>query len=167
MAVKFKKIKEKFLSRGVSLVEVVVGTAVLFLAITGLLTAYNYFIRAGVKTLGSVQSSYLLEEGIEAVSSIRDAGWSSNISGLSASGTYYLAWVSGHWTATSTVLKIDDTFSRYFNLASVYRDSNDNIASSGTLDSGTRKLTVYVSWPSGATTTLRSMSAYLTNLFNN
>lgn len=153
--------------RGISLIEIVVGTAVLLIAITGLLTAYNVFVRAGTTTLGTVQASYLLEEGIEAVSAMRDYGWTANIANLTAGSTYYLAWVSGRWTSTTTVTRIDNVYSRYFILSSVNRDASDNIAVSGTNDVGTRKLTVYVSWPTKATTTLRSTSTYLTNLFSN
>ncbi len=153
--------------RGVSLVEVIVGTAILLMAITGLLTAYNVFVRAGLTTLGTVEATYLLEEGIEAMSVIRDYGWSGNIANLTPGANYYLSWNGTRWTTTTTASKIDNLYNRYVTLANVTRDANDNIAASGTVDPGTKKLTVYVSWSNGATTTLRSISSYLTNLFNN
>ncbi|MEK7574892.1 MAG: hypothetical protein AAB511_01545 [Patescibacteria group bacterium] len=153
--------------RGVSLVEVVVSVAILFITVTGLLTAYNFFVRAGTKTLATVQASYLLEEGVEAASVIRDYGWTTNIANLSVGTSYYLVWSSSRWILSTTPSKIDNTYTRYLVFDSVNRDSNDAIASSGTNDSGTRKLSVYVSWPDGSTTTLRSISTYITNLFNN
>lgn len=153
--------------RGISLIEVVVGTAILLIAITGLLTSYNVFVRAGTSTLGKVQASYLLEEGVEAVSVLRDYGWTANISNLTVGTAYYLVWSGGRWTSSASASLIDNVYSRYFILSSVNRDANDNIAVSGTNDTGTRKLTVYVSWPTGATTTLRTVSTYVTNLFSN
>lgn len=157
----------RVLPRGVSLVEVIVATALLFLAVTGLLTAYSMFIRVGSSTLSTVQATYLLEEGVEAVTSIRDFGWTGNIANLTVGNNYYLSWNGSRWVATSTVSKIDNLYTRYFTLASVTRDANDNIAGSGTTDAGTRKVTVYVSWPSSGTTTSSSLSTYITNLFDN
>ncbi|MDO8482864.1 MAG: hypothetical protein Q7S86_03540 [bacterium] len=155
-------------TRGVSLVEVIVATALLFLALTGLVTAYNMFVRVGVTTTKTIQAAYLLEEGVEAVASMRDFGWTANIGNLTSGSNYYLYWTGIRFVATSTVIKIDNTFTRYFTLSNVNRDSGDAIVTSGgTTDSGTRKLTVSVSWQTVATTTVRSLSTYITNLFNN
>lgn len=154
------------LKAGFSLVEVVIGTAILFIALTGLSTVYNRFVGAGLATLRTIQGTYLLEEGVEAVTTIRDFGWSGNIANLTTGAAYYLAWNGTRWTATTTVSKIDDAFTRTFTLQSVNRDANDTIVPSGTNDSGTRKLIISVSWPNGATTTTKTVSTYITNLFN-
>ena|SRR3989338_1682777 len=154
-------------NRGISLVEVVVGTAIILLALTGIITAYNVFVRVGSATLNTIQASLLLEEGVEAVSVMRDYGWSSNIGNLSVGTKYYLSWNGSRWigTVTATTTGI---YTRYFILQNVSRDSNDDIvASGGTPDPGTKKLTINVAWLSVATTTSRSVSTYITNLFNN
>jgi len=154
--------------RGVSLVEVIVATAILFVALTGLITAYNMFVRAGLTTLKTIQATYLVEEGVEAVASMRDFGWTANIASLTAGSNYYLSWNGSRWLATSTASKIDNTYTRYFTLANVNRNSSDAIVTSGgSADAGTRKLTVSVSWQNGATTTSRTVSTYITNLFTN
>ncbi len=153
--------------RGISLVEILVGVAVLLMALTGLITAYNVFVAAGTKTAHTLQATYLLEEGVEAVASIRDFGFTSNIANLTVGTNYYLSWNGSRFVSTTTVSKIDNVYTRYFTLAAVSRDSNDAIAASGTVDTGTKKLTVFVSWPNGATTTSRSVSTYITNLFGN
>ena len=155
--------------QGFGLVEVIVGIAIFLLALTGLLTAYNVFVRVGMNTLGTIQATYLLEEGVEAVTAIRDYGWNANINNLTAGTNYYLFWDwnNGRWITTTAVSKIDNVYSRYVTFRNVYRDSNDNIAENGTIDGGTKKVTVNVSWQNGATTTTRSVATYLTNLFNN
>src|SRR3989338_4561359 len=99
-------IRDSARRRGVSLVEVVVATALLFLALTGLVTAYNMFVRVGVTTMKTIQATYLLEEGVEAVASIRDFGWTSNIAGLIAGNNYFLFWNGSRWLSTTTVSKI-------------------------------------------------------------
>ncbi|MBI2475794.1 MAG: hypothetical protein HYV67_00945 [Candidatus Taylorbacteria bacterium] len=167
MFVKSQRLKVKGFSRGVSLLEVVVGTAILLLAVTGLLTAYNVFVRVGASTLGNIKAAYLLEEGLEAMSVIRDYGWTNNIANLAVGTNYYLSWNGTRWVTAATASKIDDVYSRYIVLENVNRDGNDNIAESGSVDPGTKKLTIYVSWPNGATTSLRFISSYLTNLFSN
>ncbi|KKU67934.1 MAG: hypothetical protein UX89_C0010G0013 [Parcubacteria group bacterium GW2011_GWA2_47_16] len=155
-------------TKGVSLVEVVIATALLFLALTGIVTAYNMFVRVGVTTMKTIQATYLLEEGVEAVASIRDFGWTSNIAGLTPGNNYFLFWNGSRWLSTTTVSKIDNTYTRSFTLANVNRGSGDVIVTSGgTVDAGTKKLTVSVSWQNAATTTVRSISTYITNLFNN
>ena len=155
-------------TRGFSLIEIIVATAVLFLALTGIVTAYNMFVRVGVTTLKTIQAAYLLEEGVEAVVSLRDFGWAGNIANLTSNSNYYLFWNGSRWLSTSTASKIDNTHTRYFTLSNVNRDSSDAIVTSGgTDDAGTKKLTMTVSWQSGATTTFRTISTYITNLFSN
>jgi len=168
------------LSRGVSMIEVVIGTAILLLAMTGLLTAYNVFVRAGTKTMQTVQASYLLEEGVEAVSTIRDKGWAANIASLSLATNYYLYWSSGRWNLTTTPSLIDNFYTRYIVFSSVYRDANDEVANSDdynssddyigfgdTLDPGTIRVRVYVKWQDSKTIKSRTIATYLTNLYNN
>src|SRR3989344_8554162 len=82
-------IRDSARRRGVSLVEVVIATALLFLALTGLVTAYNMFVRVGVTTMKTIQATYLLEEGVEAVVSLRDFGWAGNIANLTSNSNYY------------------------------------------------------------------------------
>lgn len=161
------RIKTPAFVRGVSLIEVVVATAILFVAVVGLLTAYNVFTKVSLRTLGTVQASYLLEEGFEAVSTLRDFGWTSNIANLTPGTSYYLNWSGGRWITTTTATTTDGTYTRYIKFANVSRDANSNIASSGTVDSGTKKFTITVSWLNGATTTSRSASGYIMNLFSN
>lgn len=158
---------KRLTNKGISLVEVVVGTAIILLALTGIIAAYNVFVRVGSFTLNTIQASYLLEEGVEAVTVMRDYGWASNIANLSAGTKYYLSWNGSRWVSTLTATTTG-IYTRYFTLQTVNRDGSENIASSGgTLDPGTRKLTVNVSWPGSATTTSRSITTYITNLFNN
>ena len=83
---------------------------------------------------------------------------------------YYFAFVDGMWTATTTATTTDKLFTRTFVLASVDRNitTSDISPTGGLLDPNTRKYTVTISFPSASTgTTTRSISGYITNLFNN
>ncbi|MBI3632752.1 MAG: hypothetical protein HY226_00515 [Candidatus Vogelbacteria bacterium] len=153
--------------KGAGIIEVIVGLAIVMVGIFALIRTYGYYLKFGLLHKYDVQASLLLEEGVEAVKLLRDTGWSSKISGLTVDSTYRLAFVNSSWTATTTKKYVDGIFDRTFTLSNVYRNSNDDISASGTLDPGTKKLVVAVAYRNGQSTTTKSISAYITNLFSN
>lgn len=158
---KSKKIK------GFSLVEVVIGSAIIFLVVMGIVVTSNYFLKLALANVPKVKSSFLLEEGIEAVKFLRDKSYILNIQSLSTSTPYYLVF-DGYWKATTTPNYIDGFFERTFVLEDVYRDVDKVIVSTpGTLDPKSRFITVSVSWFNNNATTTRTMSTYITDILFN
>ncbi len=160
-------------NKGFSLVEVVIGAAIMGTSMIAIINAYSYFLR--IESFGSktVAATYLLEEGIEGMRYIRDTGWTAHIASLSTTTTYYLSLTSsagiGTWQATTTRQTYDNIFVRTINLSDVKRDTiTKNISSIGVFDPNIKKITVTVSWlgPSG-TTTSRTLSTYLANMNSN
>lgn len=156
---------------GISLVEVIIGTSLILLSLTGLVTAYSLYLKAGLKNTDNLKAAFLLQEGVEAAMLIRDDSWSA-FANLSTGTAYYLSWNGTKWVATTTEVLVDGVFRRTLTLGDVYRrDSDKDIvsATSGdtkSLDAGTKKVTVRVFVGSSATTTLdKSVTTYLTNLF--
>jgi len=150
--------------QGFGLVEAMVAVAIIsasFLALTGV----NHTSLKLSREVGrATQAAFLLQEGVEAARVMRDRSWRNEILPLSATDTYSPEFRNGSWYATtSTTTLIDNLFQRTFIFNSVYRDTNDDIADSGTLDPETRKLTVTVAWGSVS----KSISTYVTDLFNN
>lgn len=152
---------------GFTLIELLVGTSVLAIVFVSLSTAYNLYVGHGLSNNRTIKAAYLLEEGVEAVKFWRDISWTANIATLTVSQPYYLYWNGTGWVSTTTSQSVDGSYLRSFKLDQVYRDGVSDIASSGTLDPNTRKLTVSVSWTQAGTTTTRSLSTYITNLFGN
>lgn len=156
--------------RGFSLVEVIIGTALILISLTGLVAGYSFYLKAGLKNTDALKAAFLLEEGAEAVTLLRDDGWSA-LSSLTAGVPYYLSWSGTKWTATSTATTTDALFMRTVTLDEVYRRNSDKdiVASSSpdakTLDANTRKLTVRVSWGTAPSVEERQAVTYLTNLF--
>lgn len=107
------------------------------------------------------------EEGIEAVRTIRDAGWTANIAPLSFGSTYYAATSSNQWILTaSDPGLIAGTYARTVVIDNVSRDINDDITvSGGTDDPGTKKVTVMVTWGTPAKTL--ELATYITNILKN
>ncbi len=154
-------------NKGSGIVEVLIGLAIIAVGIFSIMRAFNYYLKFALSHRYDVQTALLLEEGIEAVKILRDAGWSAKIAPLSPGTTYGLAYFGGTWTSTTTLKYIDSKFSRTFVLSNVYRDANDKIASSGTLDSNTKKITISVAVRNILATSTKSISTYITNLFAN
>ncbi len=102
------------------------------------------------------------------VKGLRDASWTGNIASQTNDTPYYLDFVNSAWALTTTLLLIDSKFSRTVTFSAVGRNSSsDIVASGGTSDPNTRKVTVVVSWPLGGITATRSIETYITNIFSN
>ena len=157
--------------RGFSLVEILVSVAVLIVSFVSILTAFQVGLKHGRGSMENIQATALAEEGMETMTSLRDAGWS-NLSSLEAETEYDLRWSGAQWETTQTPQMIDDVFRRTVAVNDVYRrDSDKDIVpqdspDAKSIDAGTKKVTVRVSW---ATTTPpgreKIMRTYLMNLF--
>ncbi|MDO8500144.1 MAG: hypothetical protein Q7S66_05860 [bacterium] len=152
---------------GFGLIEVVVGVAIMagtFVALAGI-ARFSLSIIDNANF--ELRSAFLMSEGVEAVKIIRDQGWTSNIAPLANGTTYYLSYASGAWSITALPQPaIDDLFQRTVTFAQVRRDVSDNIVSSGgSIDSGTRQVTVQVTWQYLGRTYTYSIVTYITNLF--
>jgi Tfp pilus assembly protein PilV len=162
-------------SNGFGLAEVIVSAAIISVAMVAILNAYSYFLRVEDRSVQVVQASYLAEEGIEVARYWRDISWANNIKTLATGTTYYLS-VSAStspayqvWKATTTKSSSLDLFKQALVFDDVHRDATtQDIVSTGPIDSNTRQVTATVSWLDidGATTT-KSLTTYLTNLYEN
>ncbi len=153
--------------RGFGVVEVLVAAVIVSLVLVGLHSAAVQSLRLIRLSTERTQAAFLLEETVEALRALRDDSWSSNIDSLSVGTDYYLEWNGGVWVVTTTNIFIDDVFERKFVLEDVNRDANDDIVPSGTLDSGTKLITVTVAWRTNSATTTQTVSTYITDMFSN
>lgn len=152
-------------NRGFGVIEIVVSITVISLSLFATMTVARTSLELNRRVFLSTQGGFLLEEGSEGLRMLRDISWS-NVSSMATSTPYYLNFSTSTnaWSATTTSSMIDGFFKRTIVPSGVYRDSNDDIAGSGTLDPGTKKFTINVSWWNGVATTTRSLVLYLTNL---
>lgn len=150
--------------KGFSLLEAILAVSIfaaVFLAVTG---TYGIYIRSAVGNTPRVQAAFLSEEGIEILRFLRDNGWAASFGSFTSNTPYGFEFNAGSWTTISSPEYIG-SFERTFKVYDVYRDTNDDIASSGTLDSDIKKATVFVRWPTRSGTTTASSTTYFTNLF--
>jgi Tfp pilus assembly protein PilV len=177
---KFKKwlgARGRRLEAGFTLVEAVVAMTVFVIGVVGLIQVTLVARTNSEIGRDVVQASNYLQEGVEAVRSIRDASWT-NISSLTPATNYRLNSQPGvvpPWTLTAGSEPIGQ-YTRTVRLDNVRREDTNG---SGTLNAGdkicvgagcgqfddadTKKATVTVSWTQGSRTITRSLNAYLTN----
>lgn len=160
-----KNFLNKFNSKGFGLIEIIIGSAILTISLIAISTYFQKSLQLSQDSRKTTQSSFLLEEGIEVVKFFRDTSWQ-NISGLTAGTSYYFQFDGTKWATTSSNIFTDNVFERKLVINNVSRDANDDIVSSGgTDDPDTKKVTVSVSWLGRNSTTTKSISTYITNIF--
>lgn len=157
-------------TRGFGLVEVLVAVAIIAITSVSIFNVYTTYLRAQLSNVKAVKAAFLMEEGLEVVRLLRDTSWSTSIAPVTASTTQYLSWTGAAWQFTTTPQMIDTLYARTVVFMPVYRDGNNRIAETGTLDPNTRGFTVTVEWPDDNTalsTTTKQISSYITNLYGN
>ena len=152
--------------RGLTLVEVVIASAIILTAVVSLLGVHTLYLKTIFAGNNSVQAALLSEEGIEALRFFRDDSWSAKITPLVNGTAYGLVYNNG-WQASTTNTYVE-RFKRTITLSPVYRDASlDIVASGGSLDPDTRLITSSVAWPVRDATTTKTIYFYLTNLYSN
>lgn len=154
-------------SGGFGLLEIVLSVGIVSLTLFGLSSTARLSYRLISDNTRRVKAAFLLEETIETVRLLRDQSWQTRIATLSTGTNYFLTFNGTQWRSSTTNVFVDDTFEQQFQISDVYRDANDDIAASGTLDPDTKKITAYVSWQTQTGTTTESISTYITDLFDN
>lgn len=153
--------------RGFGLVEMLIGASVLSMSLLGISSFFQKTLEVSSLTQSAVQGDYLLEEGVEVVKLLRDAGYANNIANLSTVAPIYLAWNGTNWATSTTNVFIDGKFERKITVSEVLRNASEDISETGTLDSNTRLVTVSVAWNVKGATTTKTIQTYITNIFNN
>ncbi len=149
---------------GFGLLEVVVATAIIATALFAFSGTVRVAYRAAADASDRVRANFLMEEGFEAVKTIRDNGWTT-IKNLTLNQTYYLVFSGGQWSATTTANTTDTVFTRSFIVRSISRDASYNIAPSGANDPDARKIELSVSWNERGRALTVSGVTYLENIF--
>lgn len=136
------------MQRGTLLVEILVAAMVLGTILIVTATALGIALDATVSGKEQNDATFLLQEELEPLLTIRDKGWVANI----VNGTYYVAPSGSSWTLVPTVAgETIGQFTRKVVISDVYRDQTSVppgkiVDTGGTLDQSTRKAVATVSW---------------------
>ncbi len=158
-------------SRGQALIEILIGLAVGAILIGGATAAVVAILRSNLESKNFQAASSLSQELLDEVKTLAEADWH-NIYNLSkGSGTQYYMAASGtvfavfSGTTTTTVGNI--TYTKFFSIENVGRDASSTIvASGGTDDPSTQKITSHAQWLSAGQTSEVPITVYLTRWRN-
>jgi prepilin-type N-terminal cleavage/methylation domain-containing protein len=163
-----KYIKNK--KNGFSLVEVLIASAMISLVAFSLVTATTKGLELSDRSLNQIKVNNIIEEGIEAVKTIRDTNWD-NIENLGIDTDYYLSFNTGSnsWQLVEVNQDefVNEIFNRKISFHDIERDENtDDIVASGTLDDGGRRVDISITYLYKEQTINKEASFYLFNLFD-
>lgn len=149
---------------GFGIVEMIVVIAILATTFLGIMQILFLQQRAQILAEQDSSAYIVARETMEAVRSIRDSNWT-NISTLNYSTPYYPQInASNQWEFVATNPGPVGIYTRWVEFEEVFRDVNDDIATSGTSDADTRKVNVFVQWAQpGGDTRIVTLEAFLTN----
>ena len=162
MKIKNQQHKKKNTIAGSVLVEILIAASIILITFLILTATLQKSVQVAQLSLARQQASLLAEEGAEAIKLIRDTSWAS-ITAVPTNTTQYLVFSGGTWAVTSTPSSIDG-FTRTITVDDVMRDATDDIASNGTLDAGTKKITIAVSWQAKGVSRTENLVLYIANI---
>jgi hypothetical protein len=134
-------------SFGISLIEVVIGSAILLTVIISLVFVSVQALQMNRLSLDRAQAQLFAETGFELVRFMRDTSFTT-LEDMNIGEEYDIVWNGSSFEIISGP-SLFGKFSRAITLHPVYRDGNSNIASSGTEDTQGRRIVVSVSWQGG------------------
>ncbi len=152
-------------AQGFTLIEVLVALALILTFTVGILSLYRLGLLSGTKATYALQARILAQEGMEAITVLRDTGgvswdWSSTPSNTGASEYYQPSLTGSSWnlgskmsTSPAPVLPTpNQKYTRTVKIDQVQRAVGCGsaicsiVTSGGVVDTGTRKITVTVEW---------------------
>lgn len=158
---------------GFTLVEAIVAITVFSVGMIASAQMTLAALRLSGESKNTVQAANYLEEGLEAVRSVRDSSWTD----IATDGDYHLTSDPDALTPWQLVAGGTETigkFSRTITISAVRRADTDGsgaltagddiVQSGGSFDDpDTKKVTATIRWEQGNRTVTRSVSTYLTN----
>ena len=157
-------VPSRVLSRGFSLVEVLVAGGVFAIIASAVINLFAVSQESAWVGRNKARSAFLLSEYVEAMKNIRRDDWEALVN-----GRYIVAQSGGNLVLTPTVDgEAVGNYTRYLDIADAYRDVNGTLtdSSGGTADPSTKQLTVTVSW-AGFKDGSISQSSYVTRYLDN
>lgn len=159
--------KKGSFAAGFGIIEIAVVAGIVSVVFLGMFQLAIVANRPVAGSARETEATYLAEEGIEAVRVLRNEGWDSHITTISNTTNYYPTISANRWTLnTIDPGAINGTYTRVIVLSAVYRDTDDNISSTGTLDANTRKVTSTVTWNEHGIIRSVVLETYITNFFD-
>jgi len=156
-------INSKKLQKGIALMEMLVSVSIITVGIITLFNLVDFSFNASRTVDETGRAAALAQELMDAVRNIRDnTDWGVDGLGTLTTGISYFSQITIGTPPQWTLVVGEETtngFTRKVVFDQVFRDANDDIATSGALDSDTLKVTATILWDSKKV----ELVTYLTN----
>jgi len=147
--------------KGISIIELLVVAAIITIGLVGLLNVTASSLKFSSQIRENDQAKALAEEALEAVRNFRDGTtWNTGLGILTLDVAYHPEKIGtpSRWNLVLGQETING-FTRKVIIKKVFRDTNSNIAPTGTEDVNTKMIVATVSWGNRVV----EISTYLTN----
>lgn len=152
-------------SKGQILIELIIAIGLGTIIIASIFSLFVDIGQANLQSLEQTQGEKYVEEGVEALYSIREKSWNDLVN---FSYPAHPVENSSVWELQNGSEILADNFTRQITMEPVYRNatSGEIVTSGGVIDPSTKKFTITISWQKPRTTTI-SKEIYLTRYLGN
>lgn len=160
------------------MVEMMIAVSIISILVLVVMSVASKSITVSRQALHVSQANFLLEEGAEVVRIFRDNNsWSSGTNFTNMFYNFAVRYIPSSissWTTSLPYMSFGNLvgiFTRTVRADPVSRDNitNDivaNGASNSSVDSGTKLMTITVSWPEGEITVTKTLKFYIMDIFS-
>lgn len=132
---------------GISIVEIIIAAAIIGISVVGIVAAIQVYLKVVYQNTRETQAVLLLDETAEALQYMRDDSFTGNFGDIDFGDTYTVFWNGTGYDLMTSSIELPYQMTRTVVFSEISRNSDDQIASSGTIDDRTIKATLNISWP--------------------
>ena len=137
---------KNFQKKGFMVVEVLIAVSIITVSVLAAMAVAQKSVYVSRQAFHTTQAAFLLEGGAENARIARDNAWSN--------------------VATINTSEQIGIFSQTVVASDVTRDATTGDIGPGNPDSGTKLITVTVSWPEGGNTIVKTLQFYISDIFS-
>lgn len=131
-------------SKGMSILEVVISATIILILTTAMGGALRTFIVVTRISNEKTQAALIIEETADGIRYLRDNSWATNIAPITLNTPHYLKWQNNKYEISTDSTPVQGIFTRTVTFSNIIRNAQDDIASSGVVDTKTKKVTIDV-----------------------
>lgn len=154
--------------KGISIVEIIIAAGIIGISVVGITGAIQIYLKIVYQNTREAQAVMYLDETAEILQYLRDVSYSTHFENTQSSQEYTVFWNGTGYELATTTITLPYQMNRSIIFSDVERDSSDQIvASGGTLDVGTKKALVTISWPYADETKSIASEVLIHNIYDN
>lgn len=148
------------------MVEIIVAAAIVVLVVTAASQIWILYFKLSRTSSEKTQSALLTEEAAEYFSALRNSSWDNLINPLPLNTPIFLTWNGTAYSTSTTAVSINEKYSASATFSALYRNTDNDISSTGTLDPNSKHMKIRI-MSSDASTVYAETDLLIHDLFQN